>query len=327
MTMRHRTLLLAITLTATATSMWCSGAAGQSYPTKTVRIVAPFAAGGPVDSLARLVAGRLTNMWGQQVVVDNRGGGNSVIGTEIVARSAPDGYTLLLNSTGFAVNATLYPKLPYDTVRDFAPIGALASGPGVLVVHPSFPARTLKQLIAMAKAKPGVYSYGSSGSGTVGHLTVEMLKTQAGIDLVHIPYKGAAPAVIDLIGGQIPIAAPNISAVLAHIRSGRVRALAVSSPKRWPSVPDIPTYSEAGLPGYEANNWYGMFAPAGTPPAIIAKINADTAAIMELPETRNTLEAAGVGPAKMSPEEFSAYIKSEIVRWGEAVKASGARAD
>ena len=321
------TAALATLLSPGAAAQSTSTGSGQVYPTKTVRIVAPFPPGGPVDMLGRLLAGRLSGLWGQQVIVDNRPGGNTVIGTEIVARSPPDGYTILLNSTGFAVNATLYAKLPYDPISDFVHIGSLASGPGVLVVHPSFPATTLKALIALAKAKPGTLTYGSAGNGTVGHLTIEMLKKQAGIDMVHIPYKGAAPAIIDLIGGQVPISAPNISAVLGHIRSGRVRALAVSSGQRWPSLPNVPTYAEAALPGYQAINWYGLFAAAGTPAAIVTKISADAAAIMQLPQTRDTLESVGVGPLQMSPEAFTAFIKSEIVRWGEAVKASGARTD
>ncbi len=299
----------------------------QSYPNRTVRIVAPFSPGGPVDSLARLVSGRLTGLWGQQVVVDNRAGGNTVIGTELVARAAPDGYTLLLNSTGIAVNATLYAKLPYDTVRDLLPIATLAAGPGVLVVHPALPVHSLKALIALAKAQPGALAYASSGSGTLGHLTMEMLKKQAGIQLTHIPYRGVAPALIDVIAGHVPMAATNISAIMGHSKTGRVRVLAVSAAQRWPSLPQVPTFAEVALPGFEATNWYAMFAPANTPAAIVAKINTDVGAIMRLANIRETLDAAGIGPISMTPEETSAYFRAEIAKWGKAVQASGAKAD
>lgn len=318
---RSRSIAVLTLLASVATAQ------AQSYPTRSVRIIVPFPPGGPVDSLARILAGKLNPLWNQQIVVDNRAGGNTVIGTELVARAQADGYTLLLNSTGIAINVSLYAKLPFDTARDLAPVATLAAGPGVLITHPALPVKTLKDLIALAKANPGKLVYASSGSGTVGHLTMEMLKKQAGIQLTHVPYRGVAPALVDLIAGQVPIASSNISAVTGHLKSGRLRGLAVSSLQRWPGLPDMPTISEAALPGYEAINWYGVFAPAATPVAIVEKINVDVSGIMQLPDVRNILNATAVSALKMTPKEFSAYFQAEIARWGKAVAASGARAD
>ncbi len=289
-------------------------------------MIVPYAAGGPVDSMARMLVPRLVDSWGQQIVIDNRGGANSIVGCELAARAAPDGYTLALISASFAINASLYPKLPFDAVRDFTFITLVASGPGMLVTHPSLPVRSLKELIALAKAKPGALSYGSAGSGApTSHLGMELLKISAGIDIVHVPYKSMAPALIDLLGGQIQMAMPTINAVLPHIRSGRLRAIGVSSLQRSPTAPDVPTLAEAGMPGYEAINWFAIVGPSGISAAIIEKVHAGTAEVLKAPDFRDRLAAAGTEARSMPPTEFAAYIKTEIAKWGKAVKASGAR--
>ena len=297
-----------------------------AYPSRAVRLIVPYAAGGPVDTMARLLVPRLVDAWGQQVVIDNRGGANSIVGSELAARAAPDGYTLALISASFTVNVSLYPKLPYDAVRDFTPITLVASGPGMLATHPSLPVRNLKELIALAKAKPGALSYGSAGSGApTSHLGMELLKISAGIDIVHVPYKSMAPALIDVLGGQIQMSMPTVNAVLPHIRSGRLRAIGVSSLQRSPAATDVPTLAEAGMPGYEAINWFAITGPNGIPAAIAEKIYADTAEALKTPELRDRIGAAGMEPKSMSPTELAAYIKTEIVKWGKAVKASGAK--
>ena len=299
----------------------------QTWPVKPVRIIVPYPAGGPIDGLARLVSPRLTPIWGQQIIIENRAGANSIIGSDATAKAAPDGYTMLINSASFSINASLYPKLPYDTVKDFAAIGPIAAGPSVLVVHPSVPAKTMQEFIALVRSRTEKYSYASSGSGTPGHLAVELLKTKLGTDLVHVPYKGAAPAITDLLGGQVQVASSNISAVIGHIKSGRLRALAVTSRQRWPSVPDLPTVAEAAVPGYEASNWYAVFGPAGILGAIVSKVNADVTRASQSREMRDSLDALGVDGLRMTPEEFTAYFRAEVTRWAEAVRISGAKPD
>ncbi len=298
----------------------------QAYPSRPVRLIVPYAAGGPVDSMARLLVPRLVDAWGQQIVIDNRGGANSIVGSELAARAAPDGYTLVLISAAFTVNVTLYPKLPFDAVRDFTPVTLVASGPGMLVTHPSLPVRNLKELIALAKAKPGALSFGSAGSGApTSHLGMELLKTTAGIDIVHVPYKSMAPALIDVLGGQIHMSMPTVNVVLPHIRSGRLRAIGVSSLQRSPTASDVPTLAEAGMPGYEAINWFAILGPNGIPAAIAEKVHADTAEVLKGTELRERIGAAGMEPKSMGPTELAAYMKTEIVKWGKAVKASGAK--
>src|SRR4051812_17729149 len=296
------------------------------YPSKPVRLIVPYAAGGPVDSMARLLVPRLVDVWGQQVVIDNRAGANSIVGSEVAARAAPDGYNLVLISASFTVNATLYPKLPFDPIRDFTPITLVASGPGLLVTHPSLPVRNLKELVAFAKAKPGALSYGSAGSGApTSHLGMELLKSTAGIDIVHVPYKSMAPALIDILGGQVQMGMPTINAVLPHIRAGRLRAIGVSSIQRSSTAPEVPTLAEAGMPGYEAINWFAILGPSGFPPAIAEKIYADTTEVLKSPELRERIGAAGMEPKSIPQSALTGYIKSEIDKWGRAVKASGAR--
>ncbi|MGZ5095823.1 MAG: tripartite tricarboxylate transporter substrate binding protein [Burkholderiales bacterium] len=301
--------------------------AAQAYPTKPVRVIIPFVAGGPADFIARLVGPKLSEAWGYPVIIDNRGGGNQIIATELAAKAQPDGHTLLLTSGGFAVNVSLYPKLPYDSLRDFTPVSLIATGPNLVVVHPAVPARSLAELITYARSKPGQLVYASAGSGAPSHLAVELFKTMARIDMVHVPYKGMAPGITDLLGGQVQLAFPTISAGITHARAGRLRALAVTTAKRSPAAPEMPTIAEAALPGFEASNWYGVIVQAKTPPQIVRKIHDDIARALTMPDIRDRMLNQGLDPVSMTPEEFTAYIKAEIVKWAKVVKASGAKAE
>ncbi len=322
----RRTLVIALCAIALATPFTSFAQQPPAYPSRPVRLIVPYAAGGPVDSVARLIVPRLVDAWGQQVVIDNRAGANSIVGSEVAARAVPDGYTLVLISASFTVNATLYPKLPFDPVRDFTPVTLVASGPGMLVTHPSLPVRNLKELIALTKAKPGALSFGSAGAGApTSHLGMELLKSTAGIDIVHVPYKSMAPALIDVLGGQIQMSMPTVNVVLPHLRSGRLRAIGVSSLQRSPSAPDVPTLAEAGMPGYEAINWFAILGPAGIPVTIAEKVHSDTAEALKGTELQERIGAVGMEPKSMAPAELVAYMKTEIVKWGKAVKASGAK--
>jgi tripartite-type tricarboxylate transporter receptor subunit TctC len=292
-----------------------------------VRVIVPFVAGGPADFLARLIGPKLSEAWGHTVVVDNRGGGNQIIATELAAKAQPDGHTLLLTSGGFAVNVSLYPKLPYDPVRDFAPVSLVAAGPNLVVVNPAVPARTLGELIAHARAKPGQLTYASAGTGAPSHLTVELFKTLARIDVVHVPHKGMAPGITDLLGGQVQVAFPTISAGITHARAGRLRALAVTTAKRSPAAPEVPTISEAALPGYEASNWYGVIVRSKTPPALVRKISEDIARSLAVPEIRERMLSQGLDPVSNTPEQFAHHMRSEIAKWAQVVKAAGVKAE
>jgi tripartite-type tricarboxylate transporter receptor subunit TctC len=312
-------------LGAVATALTGGAACAQSYPAKPIRFIIPFAPGGPGDGLARILTPKLTEAWGQQILIDNRAGANSIVGTETAAHAPPDGYTLLMVTAGFSVNVTLYPKLPYDSLNDFAPVTTIAFGPGLLVVHPSVPARTVKELIALAKAKPGALAFASAGTGAPSQLAVELIKTMTGTDMVHVPYKGMAPGMTDLLGGQVQLSIPTISAAVPHVKTGRLRALGVTSAQRSPAVPEVPTIAEAALPGYEASNWYSILAPGGTPPAIVAKLNTELARILKLPDVRERMAVLGMEAHSMAPAEFAAYIRTEISKWAKVVKASGAK--
>jgi len=301
--------------------------AAQAYPQKPIRIIVPYPPGGPSDMHARLIGVELTKAWGQTSVIDNRGGGSGIIGTETAARADADGHTLILMSATNAVQPGLYPKLPYDLTRDFAFITQISQGPGIVVVNPSLPIRSVSEFIAYAKARPGKVLFGSAGNGAPSHLAVELFKVMAQIDVVHVPYKGMAPALTDVLGGQLQFSMPTIAGGLPLSRSGKLRALAVTGAKRSPAEPDLPTVAEAGVPGYQASNWYGMAAPAKTPRVLVLKLNQEFTRIMAVPELRDKLLNVGMEPTTTTPEQFTEYVKTEVVKWARVVKSAGIKAD
>jgi tripartite-type tricarboxylate transporter receptor subunit TctC len=294
----------------------------QASPNKPVRYIVPYAPAGAYDVLARIVASKLSGIWGQQVIVDNRPGAEGNIGTDIVAKSPPDGYTILMGGLPtHAINPALYKKLPYDHIKDFAAVSLVGTVPTVLVVHPSLPVKSVSEFIAYAKANPGKINYG--GGGTALHLSMEMLRSMTGIDVVYVPYKGSGPAITDLLGGQISIMFDSIPAELSYIKSGRLRALGVGSAKRTPVLPDVPTLKESGLP-FEATLWYAVFAPAGVPKPIIDKMNTDVVKTLTAEDVQRRFESMGVDATPSTPEQLAAFVKSETAKWAKAVKDSGA---
>jgi tripartite-type tricarboxylate transporter receptor subunit TctC len=310
------------------TALAAAASAQGNYPNKTIRMIVPFPAGGPTDIIARIVGQKLTDSMGQPVVIDNRGGSGGNIGADIVAKAAPDGYTLVMAIVGtHAINPALYARMPYDPVRDFSPITKTGAATIVLVAHPSVPVKSIKDLVALAKAKPRQLTFGSPGSGTPHHLAGELLKTMAGIDLIHVPYKGAAPAVAELLGGQVNTVIVSLPAAFPHVKAGKLTALGVTSGTRSAIVPEVPTFAEAGLGGYELENWYGLLAPAHAPKVIIDKLNRETVKALQMPDVKERLNSQGFEIRTSTPEEFSAYIKSELVKWAKIVKASGAKVD
>ncbi len=317
-----RLILFAMVLNITVNNVFA-----QSYPNKPIRILVGFSAGGFADVLARIVGLKLSDSLGQPVVVENRPGAGSNIAAELVAKAPPDGYTLFMYSSVNAVNVTLYSKLSYDTVKDFAPVALFASMANILVVHPSVPAHSVKELIALAKSKPGQLNFASSGYGATQHLSGQLFKTMAGIDIVHIPYKGSVPAMTALVSGEIPMMFNVMSTVLPQMKAGKVRALAVSSAKRSPFVPDLPSVSEAGLPGFEYISYLGALAPAGTPKEIVTKLNTEVAKVLDMPDTKERFSNNGAEIIISTPEQFLALIKEEVVKQGKLVKESGARVD
>ncbi len=304
------------------------GAFAQDYPNRPIKLVVPFPPAGTTDILARAAAQKLTESLGQSVVVDNRPGAGGNIGSDLVAKSPPDGYTLLMGTVGtHAINPSLYSKMPYDHIKDFVPIVLVAGVPNVLVVNPALPVYSVADLIKLAKEKPGSINFASSGSGTSIHLTGELFKTMAGVDMTHVPYKGSAPAITDLMGGQVQIMFDNLPSSLQQIKAGKLRAIAVTSLTRAPALPNVPTISESGLPGFEASAWFGVLAPAGTPPAVVAKINGEVNKWLQSADAREKLLAQGAEAAGGSPEKFAAFIRSETDKWAKVVKASGAKVD
>jgi len=291
-------------------------------------MVVPFPPGGTTDILARAVGQKLSESWGQQVVIDNRPGAGGNIGTDIVAKSPADGYTLLMGTVGtHSINASLYSKLPFDPIKDFAPVTLVASVPNVLVVNATIDAKSVKELIALAKSRPGQLAFASSGNGTSIHLAGELFKSMTGTSMLHIPYKGSAPAIAELLGGQTNMMFDNLPSAMPHIKSGRLRALAVTSVRRSPALPDVPTIAETGITGYEASSWFGVLAPAGTPKDVVAKIQADIAKALNTPEIRERLSGQGAEPVGDTPEHFAEHIKAESAKWARVVKDSGARVD
>jgi len=313
---------------AIAFAVLAPGAYAQSYPNKPIRLVCPFPPGGAVDIASRAVAHELSQLLGQPVTVDNRPGAGGNIGADIVAKSPADGYTLLMTTSGImAINPALYSKIPFDTLKDFTPISMVVSLNNVLVVNPSVPAQSVKDIIALAKAQPGKLTYASSGNGTSIHLSGELFKSMTGVDMLHIPYKGSAPAVTDLLGGQVNMMFDNIPSSLPHIKAGKLRALAVTGSKRSQLLPDVPTIAEAGVPGYDSYVWFGVVAPAGTPPEIVAKLNAALTKTAATATFHDRLTAQGYDVLSSTPEQMGASIRGEIAKWGKIVKASGAKVD
>ena len=302
-------------------------ASSQTYPSRPVRLVIPFPPGGPADIFGRLIAFKLTDTLREQVVVDNRGGGNGNIGAEFVARSMPDGYTLMLLPSALAANASLYSKLPYSLVGDFTGVASLGTFPLLLVTHPSVPVRTVPELIALAKAKPGELNFASAGSGGGAHLAAEIFSRAAGISMVHVPYKGTGPAVLGVLGGQVSLMFASVPSVVQHVRAGKLNALAVTSAQRSPAAPELPTVSEQGLPGYDVVSWFGIVAPAGTPADIVKRLNEDVRRVLASPEFQDRLKDEGGRSLVMTPEEFSAFIRNETVRWAKVVRDVGAKLD
>ena len=301
-------------------------AVAQSYPTKPVRIIVGYPAGGPTDMIARTVAQKLSSALGQQVIVDNRPGASGMIGAELTVKAAPDGYTLLTVPITYAVTPSVFPKMPYDAEKDLVPVALVAAAPFILVVHPTLPVKTVKDLIALAKTRPGQINYASASAGGMPHLAGEMFNIMAGVKLTHIPYKGAAPATIDLLAGQVSLMFNNMLSAMPHVKSGKLRAVAVTSAKRSNAVPELPTIAET-IPGFEASGWYGMFAPAATPRELIAKLNGEINRLMKQPDVAQRLAGDGVEAVTMTPAEFGTYLHSEIVKWGKVVKISGATVD
>jgi tripartite-type tricarboxylate transporter receptor subunit TctC len=303
-------------------------AGAQPYPSKPIRLVVPYPAGGPLDTVARLLGQKVSDSTKQPVIVDNKPGAGGNIGADAVAKAAPDGYTILMGAVAtHAINPTLYAAMPYDAGRDFIPVTQVASTPNVLVVNSSVPAASVREFIAYAKANPGKLNFGSGGTGSAGHLAGELFKTMAGVDMTHVPYKGAAPAMNDLIGGQVQLMFDNLASSLAQVRAGRIKALAVTTARRSALAPELPTIAESGLPGFDINTWFGIFVPAGTPPEVVERLHAEFARALAAPDVRERMIALGAEPAGSKPEEFAAYIRAEADKYARVIRASGAKAD
>lgn len=325
----HRTKLFFSVLLL---SLWPLAAPAQaqsaaSYPSKPIRFITPFAPGGSTTAVARVVGNKLTESWGPQVIVDNRPGGNTIIGTETLARSTPDGYTIIMVSNAHVIMPSLYPKLPYDSIRDFTPVGNVYRSEFVLVISPSVPANNLQELIALAKAKPGQLNYATTGAGGSGHLANEMMNMLAGIKTQHIPYKGAGPALVDIMAGQVQIFINNPLTMIPHVRSGKVKGIAITGDSRIAALPQVPTFTEGGLPGLEVSPWFAVLAPAGTPKPIVSKLNNEIAKIVALPDVRDFFDKQGLNPFYSTPEQLGALMKSDVAKWAKVIKAANIKVE
>jgi len=318
---------LAAVVGALALALAAGAASAQSYPTRPIRFIVPFPPGGGNDIVGRIVAQKLNEGFGVPVIVDNRGGAGGTIGTDITSKAPPDGHTMLINNISLAVNATLFEKLPYDTLKELAPVSLLGRQPNVLVVHPSLQAASVKELLALARAKPGQVIYGSGGVGTAGHLATELLRLMTGVDMVHVPYKGLGPALTDLVGGRLQLVVSTLASAMPQVKSGKLKPLAITTARRSSFFPELPTMNESGVAGYEFSTWYGLLVPGRTPKAIIERLNAETVKILASPALKEQLAGQGLEATPSSPAEFSAYLKSEVAKWGKVVKASGAKPD
>lgn len=322
--MLHRVLIVLGAVVAIASA---AAVSAQTWPVRPVKIVVPFTPATAADIVARLLASRLAETWGQGVVVENQGGAGGVIGAAVVAKAAPDGHTLVMFGINHAINPSLYKEIPYDTVRDFKPIMRVALAPLVIVAHPGFPASSVPELVALAKTRPQAIQYGSGGNGSITHLALELLKSRAGIDLVHIPYKGVAQMVTDVLGNQVPLACPAVATVLGHVKAGRMKALAITSARRFSGLPEVPTVAEGGVRDYDVSAWNGLLAPSRTPDAIVAKIHADAAKIAQSREFIEQLQPQALEVDLLRPPEFQAFLASELAKWTKLVRESGAKAD
>jgi tripartite-type tricarboxylate transporter receptor subunit TctC len=318
--MRRFTLLQ---MGAAAVAAACASQAwSQAYPARTVRIVVPYAAGGNTDIVSRLIAQHLSTAWSQQVIVDNRAGGATNIGSELVARAQPDGYTLLMGGASNAINMTLFRKPPYNTLKDFTPVVLCTVGANLLSVHPSIPVKNLRELIALAKSKPGQLNFASSGIGSSNHMAGELFKMMARIDIAHVPYKGNTPALADLVGGHVEMGFAGITSQVPLMKAGKLRGIALSSKERFPAIPDIPTFDESGLPGYESSTFFGLLAPAGTPPEVVRKVNADVAKVLARPDIRERLSHDGQIPGGGPSEQFGKFLRDEVAKYAKVIKAA-----
>lgn len=324
--MKTSSLFSRLTLCVTILIPVAGDAIAQVFPNKPIRAVVPFPAGA-IDIFTRTIGQRLTDVWNQQVVVDNRPGASATIGTAIVSKAAPDGYTWLMATFNHAANATLYRKLPYDTLKDFQPVSLLATTPVVLLVHPSVPARSVQEFVSLAKAQPGRLEFASAGNGSTTHLAGELFKSLAGINIVHVPYKGSAPSIADLLGGHVPMAFDPLPSSISHIKAGKLRALAVGSAKRSSAIPELPTIMEAGVPGYEVNWWGAVFLPAGSPKQIVTLLNTEIVKTLGVPEVSERFSSLGYELVGSTPAQLGTFIETEIVRWGKVIRSANIRAD
>jgi len=323
----NRMLLIVTAACCLIAAVQAGSAAAQKYPNRPIRFIVPFPPGGGNDIVGRIIAQKLSEALDQSVVVDNRGSAGGTMGTDLAAKAPADGHTLLINNISLAVNATLIPKLPYDTQRDLLPLSIIGRQPNILVVHPSFKPRTVRETLDLARAKPGQINYGSGGVGTASHLATELLQLNTGTRMTHVPYKGLGPALIDLVGGRVDLIISTMASALPQLKSGKLRALAATTVKRSAFFPDVPTMIESGVPGYDFTTWYALLVPAATPPAVVARLNAELAKIAAQPAVRDQFAGQGLEPAYTSTEEARAYLASEISKWGKVIKASGARPD